>query len=132
MGWIRKGASDKVKKTIRLRKIWNDMIKDYARRTGMSQIAVIEKLLAYGDKSFRAQHGLGSETDESEKAKDREEAVHLAGRQLSKWAEKTTEERYMRRILFDYQTEVDFSMLEPMSIWNKLLGRRREIEWQEV
>lgn len=131
MGWLKKGASDKVKKTMRLRKIWDDMIKEYARRTGQTQIAVIEKLLAYGDKSFRAEHGLGYETDERE-TEDREEAVNLAGKQLTRRGQQTSEERYMRSILFDYQKPVDVSRLEPRDIWDRLLKRRRETDWIPV
>lgn len=141
MGWIRKGVSDKVKKTIRLRKIWDDMIKEYARRTGLTQIAVIEKLLAYGDKRFRQEHGLGEESDEAE---DRDKAVKEAKKQsliVNPNDTRTVEQRYMERIMNQglkrteqglMPAEQDLNRLVPRNVWDKLLGRRREDVWRPV
>lgn len=138
MSWVKVGKeSERVKKTVRLHKLWDGMIREYSRRTGLSQRAVMESLFRYGNESFRREHGLGEESDE-EKKREKDEVIDLAGRQLDIRAQETSCDRYTRNAIFgdlDLKAGVvrdeDLRMLEPLGIWDRLLGRKR-IEWVPV
>ena len=119
-----------IKKTIRLRNVWDELIKEYSRRTGLSQISVIEKLLSYGNEQFRDYYGLGEESDR-ETAREHGDAVRLAIKQVMPKGEELAN-AYMRKLLFGDIANVEESMnliqLEPRSIWDKLT--RKNNDWQ--
>lgn len=62
------------KKTVYLSNLWNDTVRDYAKKTGLSQSDTIERLMLLGDSEFRKRYGLDLELKRSE-AQNREDAV---------------------------------------------------------
>ena len=120
------------------------MVDGYSVQTGKSRSEVIEDLIVYGDSEFRRRHSIGSEEDKSEKeikkAFDREDAIKLSGRELTKFSQDTCAERYMNDIIFGRhsinEAEKSLMEIEPQSIWGKIVGRFRNKEendgWQKV
>jgi hypothetical protein len=122
-----------VKKTVRLRRVWDDMIKEYSRRTGLKQIEVIEKLLSYGNNQFREYYGLGEESDTAT-AMEKGDAVRCARHQVELKGEKLAD-AHMRSILFGdldgtVRESENLMKLEPRTIWDRLT--RKKDEWQSV
>ena len=137
----RKGEKSGDERTHLYLKTWKEMLKSYSKITGKSMSEVAELLMSYGDSEFRERYGIGSEEDKASKKYDvneRREAVNLVGREYANYCQQTSEKRYMESIIFGERSVPDtdkfLMQLEPQSIWDKILGRRkrREEGWTQV
>src|SRR3990170_5655764 len=127
----RKGEKTGERMHVYLKRVFKEMVDGYSVQTGKSRSEVIEDLIVYGDSEFRRRHSIGSEEDKSEKeikkAFDREDAIKLSGRELTKFSQDTCAERYMNDIIFGRhsinEAEKSLMEIEPQSIWGKIVGR---------
>lgn len=111
----------KIKKLFSLRELWNETLKDYAGRTGLSQSSILEHLMARGDKQFRKDFRL-----DEEKKPDVKEDVK------GEDAQGSSEERYMRNLIFEYDSEGEDESLDKMSPESLVRKLRKSDGWQEV
>ena len=107
MPWIgRRKERTGVKKTIYLDNLWNETVKDYAKRTGLSQSDVIERLMLQGDREFRKKFRLDDSSNQSEREqvqdKDREDVVQQQREKRERdWKE--AREKRLKDIILDYE-----------------------------
>lgn len=142
----RKGEREGQRRNIYLRHVLHDMLKDGKKKSGQSMSQIIEWCVCHSFKDWREQF-----LDEDELAKkkreelmDMEEAYRLGHREYARYCERTSEERYMRHILFgDLDLEKgkvraienfeNWLNYDPDSLWQKLKGKfsRRDDGWVE-
>lgn len=140
--WGRKGEVTGERAHFYLKKAFRDLVRSYAKQLGRSQSDVLEELIVIGDNEFRRKYGIGSEEDKSDKemkkADMREEAVKLAGKELVRYAQESSERRFMQDIYFGKHSVSDMEKslleIEPESIWERFFGRFRKQDerWEQV
>lgn len=139
----RKGERSGAKKTLYLAHIWNDMLKDGKKKSGMSQSEIVEWCLSNSWEDFKEKFGLNEKEAKSKKDKklilNGEEALKLGKIEFMKYAERTCAERHFRNILYgrnnvnvDYEGFIQFMKLEPQSILDRIKGKftKRPDNWR--
>src|SRR3990170_8783755 len=123
----RKGEVTGEKKTLYLRHLWNESLKEASKKSGKSQSEIVEWALSHSFEDFRKQFLNEKEVKSDkdvEKILDTEEAFKLSKKELAKYAQETSERRYGQDILYgEHETDFkSFMKAEPQSIWNRILG----------
>ena len=124
--------------TFRLHHLWLDKIKERAKESGMSQADCIEWAMNISRKEWEENYCKKDAKSDKDKKKNAEiiDAWKLGKKELVKYAERTTEQRYMHDILYGRHGKLDlenFMQLDPQNILDRLKGKfhRRSTGWQE-
>lgn len=130
------------KKTIYLHHLWNKVIKEYSKETGMSQSAIVEWCLGASMEEFREKFGLNKKQDvsgkEQEKILDVEEAFKLSKKELVAYAQRSSETRFMRDLYgFGRNESVGENLMrdvEPQGILDRIFNRKhkRDDGWEST
>ena len=117
-------------KTLYLHHVWINTLKDLAKESGKSQGEVVEWALSASLEDFRAKFGLNDKAKsekEVKKIKDVEDAFALGKKELVRFAQETSEQRYGKYILSgEYQSVAENYLreMEPQKLWDKIRGRQ--------